>query len=52
MESSRSLLHLTVAFGASCGAWLGLGEPSLGVTWGMIYGVVCGAIVGKLMFAR
>jgi hypothetical protein len=52
MESSRALLHLTVAFGASCGAWVGLGEPTVGVAWGLVYGSLFGAVVGKLMFAR
>jgi hypothetical protein len=49
MGGSRSLMHLTAAFGASCGAWLGLNEPSLGVGWGMIYGVVFGAVIGKMI---
>jgi hypothetical protein len=52
MDSSRTLIHLTLAFGASCGAWVGAGEPTLGVSWGLIYGAVCGAIVGKLLFPR
>jgi hypothetical protein len=52
MESSRSLLHLTAAFGACCGAWIGLGEPAVGLPWGIVYGTIFGAIVGKLMFPR
>ncbi len=52
MDSSRSLMHLTAAFGACCGAWIGLGEPEFGLTWGMVTGTVFGAIVGKLMFPR
>ncbi len=50
MDSSRSLMHLTLAFGASCGAWIGVGEPAVGVGWGVIYGAILGAVVGKLMF--
>lgn len=52
MQGSRSLMHLTMAFGASCGAWLGVGEPTLGLSSGIIYGAVFGAIIGKVMFGR
>lgn len=52
MDSSRSLMPLTLAFGASCGAWVGIGEPDLGLPWGVIYGAIFGAIIGKLMLPR
>jgi hypothetical protein len=52
MDASRSLIHLMLAFGASCGAWLGLGEPGLGIARGIIYGAAVGVILGKLVFRR
>lgn len=52
MQGSRSLLHLTMAFGASYGAWLGVGEPTLGLSAGIIYGMLCGAVIGKVLFGR
>ena len=52
MDSSRSLMHLTLAFGASCGAWVGVVDPSIGMTWGTLYGAILGAVVGKVIFPR
>ena len=52
MDSSRSIMQLTVAFGASCGAWIGIAEPTIGVPMGMVYGVVVGVILSKVVFPR
>lgn len=52
MQSSRLLVQLTTAFGASCGALLGNGDPNLGLGWGTLYGALCGLVLGKLMLSR
>jgi hypothetical protein len=41
-----------MAFGASCGAWIGVGEPGVGLPLGVIYGAIFGAILGKFMLPR